>query len=103
MFMFCLSAPIAVIGDVDNGGMVDESVDGSDSHNGIGKDLVPLFKGLIGRDNQTAVFIPVSNEFKQDTCFSMIFFDVANIIKDQDVKAVKCTDPQKSGHFLRKN
>ena len=74
--------PITVSVDFDNGGMMDNSVDGSYRHHGIREDLVPMAKGLVWGNDQTATFISMGDKFKQDLGFRGSLFDIADVIDD---------------------
>jgi len=72
--------------------VMDSPVDRGECHGGIGKDLVPLAKGLVGGDQDRAVFIARTDEFEQDTGFGLIFGDVGEIVEDQQVVFVELVD-----------
>jgi len=72
-----------------NQGVVDQSVNGGDRHHVVGKDLMPLAKGLIGGDEQAFAFITMGNEFKEDRGFGFGLFDIAEVIHNQQVEAVQ--------------
>lgn len=69
--------------------MVDEAIDGSDSHGWIHKDVVPGTEGMIGCNHEAFEFIAVGNQFKQNGGLGFRLFDVAEIIKDEQVKLIQ--------------
>ena len=69
--------------------MVHQPVNGGNGHHRVGKDSIPLTKGLIRRDHHTLSFIAMGNEFKQNRGFHIRFFDIAEIVNDEEIVAVK--------------
>ena len=72
---------VAFVIHFDDGGMVDEPVDGRDGNRGIWKHLVPFAERLIAGDDEAFAFIALGNEFEQDGGFGLIFADIAEIIE----------------------
>ncbi len=68
---------------------MNQAVDGGDGHHGIGEDVIPLTKGLIGGNQETVALVAMGNELKEDRGFSLRLFDIAEVINNQQVKAVK--------------
>ena len=60
-----------------------QSVDGSDGHAGVIEQRVPILERLIRRNDHAAAFIPVGDEFEQDTGFLLGLADVADVIDDE--------------------
>ena len=81
--------PEAISLNVNNEGMVNQPVDGGHGHHGIGEDVIPLTKGLIGGDEETVALVAMGNEFKEDRGFRLRLLDIAEIINNQQVKAVQ--------------
>ena len=69
--------------------MVDQAINGGDRHHGVGKNLIPLTKGLIGGDHQAPSFIAMGNQLKQDGGLHVGLFDIPQIINDQEIVAVE--------------
>ena len=63
--------------------MVDEAIDGSNGHHGIGKDGIPLTEGLIGRDQQAFAFVAVSDQLEENGSFRLGLFDIAEVVNDE--------------------
>jgi hypothetical protein len=72
--------------------MVNQSVNGGNGHDGVSKDVVPLTKGLIGGDDEASRFIAMGNEFKEDGGFSLRLFDIAEVIYQEEIKAVELSE-----------
>ena len=69
--------------------MVNEPVDGGNGHHRVAEDGVPLAKRLVGRDEYTLAFIAIGNQLEEDRGFSFGLLDIAEVIDDDEVKAVK--------------
>jgi hypothetical protein len=52
--------------DLDDGGMVDEPVDGGDGEGGIGEHLVPFTERLVAGDDETFALVAFGDQFEQD-------------------------------------
>ena len=81
--------PKAISLNVNNEGMVNQPVDSGHGHHGIGEDVIPLTKGLIGGNKEAVALVAMGNEFKEDRGFRLRLFDIAEVIHNQQVKAVK--------------
>ena len=68
---------------------MNESVNGSDGHHGVAENGFPLAEGLISGDHNALALIAISNEFKEDGGFSLRLLDIAEVIDDDEVEAVK--------------
>ena len=77
---------------LEDGGMVDEAVDGGDGHRGIGEHLAPLTERLVGGDHQRAVLVASGDEFEQYAGLGLILADIREVIEDQQVEAVEFGD-----------
>ena len=84
----CLLAETLCL-NIDNRGMVNETVDRRHRHHCIGKNLVPLTEGLIGRHQQAFPLVAVSNQLEEDRGFHLRFFDISQIVDNQQVKPVE--------------
>ena len=45
--------------------MVDETIDRSHCHRGVGKNGIPSAERMIGRHQETSQFVAMSNQFKK--------------------------------------
>ncbi len=45
------AAAVAIDVDLEDGGVVDEAIDGGEGHGGVGEDAVPFAEGLVGGDH----------------------------------------------------
>ena len=84
---------IAIGLDLENDSMMHQPVNGSNRHHRVGKDAVPLAEGLIGRNQQAFAFISMSNQLKEDRGFSFRLLHVAQVVEDEQVKAVELFEP----------
>lgn len=74
--------PVAFDVELEDGRVMNQAIDRGEGHGRIGKDLVPLAEGLVGGDQDRAVFIACADEFEQDTGFGLIFGGVGEIVED---------------------
>lgn len=66
-----------------------QPINGCHGHHVVVEDTVPLAKGLVGGNDQTAGFIAMRDQFKQDIRFLFVFFNVTNIIENQHAVSVQ--------------
>ena len=69
--------------------MVNEPVDGSNGHHGVTEDCLPLAEGLIGSDHDALALIAIGNQLEEDRSFRFGLLDIAEVIDNDEVKAVK--------------
>ena len=74
---------------VDDEGMMNQPVDGGHGHHGIGEDVIPLTKRLISGNQEAVALVAMSNELKEDRGFRLRLFDIAEVIDNQQIKAVQ--------------
>ena len=72
--------------------MVDEAVDGGDGGGFVGEDAVPLSEGLVGGDEEGAVFVACGDEFEEDAGFGLILGDVGEVVEDEEVVSVEASE-----------
>src|SRR5690606_28769442 len=72
--------------------VMNKSVHCSEGHGGIGKDPIPFSKGLIGSDHYRSTLISRGYEFKQHTCFGLVFGDVGEIVENEQIELVELCD-----------
>ena len=72
--------------------MVNQAVDSSNHHSVVGKNLVPVRKGLIGCDEHGSPFIACADQLEQNRGLGMVLVNVGEIIKDQQVISVEPVD-----------
>jgi len=65
--------------------VVDEAVDGGDSHRLVGEDLTPAAEGLVGRDGDAAVFVAPGDQFEEDASRGLILGDVGEVTENDKV------------------
>ena len=84
--------PVAFDIHLEDGGMVDEAVDGGDGHCRIGEHLAPVSERLVCCDQQRAALVAGGDEFEQHAGLGLILGDVGEIIEDQQVEPVQLGD-----------
>ena len=84
--------PVALDVEFEDGRVMHQAIDGGERHGRIGKDFIPLAEGLVGGDQDRAMFIACADEFEQDTGFGLIFGDVGEIVEDQQMKFIELLD-----------
>ena len=67
---------VALGSEFEDGGMVDESVDCGHGHGLVGEDGIPIRKGTITGDDETAVFVAFGDELEEDAGFGVVLFCV---------------------------
>lgn len=70
---------------LDDGGVVNEAIDGGERHSRIREDPVPLSKGLIGGDQHGTPLVASADELEQHAGLGLVLGDVGKIIADQEV------------------
>jgi len=56
----------ALAGELEDGGVVNQSVDGGHGSHGIFEDLVPLGEGHVGGDDDGLLFVAFGEEMEED-------------------------------------
>ena len=67
---FAFFQPVRLALDVDNGAVMQDTVQDSGGDGDVGKDLVPLGEGLVGGKNGGRFLIPSGNELEKEICKS---------------------------------
>ena len=83
------AAAIAVDVHLENGGVVDETVDGGDRHRLIREDPIPGAEWDVGGDGEAAVLVPTSDQLEDDAGFRLILLGVSDVVEDDEVEAVE--------------
>src|SRR5271167_2735481 len=81
---------------LDDGGVMDQSIDGRRRHGGIGKDGVPGRKRLVGGDSDAVSFVSMRNEFEQDAGLGLILTNIRDVVEhgaDQGEVATRDLQP----------
>ena len=97
--LFRGTGPEAVAGELEDGGVVDEAVDGGEGHGGIREDLAPFAEGLVGGDQQGSPLVSGTDEFEQDAGFGLVLGDIGEVVEDQQVVLVELGDGGFEGEF----
>ena len=73
--LFGSSAPVAFDIHLEDGGMVNEPVDGGQCHGRFRKDRIPFSEGLVGGDQHGAPFVSRADEFEEHAGLGLILGD----------------------------
>ena len=87
-----LAPPVAFDVEFEDGGVVDQPVDGGQGHRWIGKDPVPIPERLICRDGDGASFVSGTDQLEQDAGFGLVLGDVGHVIEDDQLVFVQACD-----------
>ena len=88
--------------DVDNGAVMQDTVQDGGGDGDVGKDLVPLGESLVGGKNGGRFLIPSGNELEEQVCTLYIHREIADFIDDehpvlgQNLELVRQTVPKMS-------
>ena len=69
--------------DVDNGAVMQYTIQNSGGDGDVGKDLVPLGEGLVGGKNGGRFLIPSGNELEKEICALDIHREIADFVDDE--------------------
>ena len=78
---------VAVAVELEDRGVMDESVDGRHGRHRVLEDLVPLAEDQVRGDDDRLLLVALSEEGEQDLHFLAGLLDVADIVEDDDVEA----------------
>ena len=68
---------------------MNQTVDSGECHRGIWKYLIPTREGLIDGPRQALPFMALGNQLTQDRSFRLVPPNVAQVVKDQEVKSIQ--------------
>ena len=83
------AAPIALGVDLEDGGVMDESIDRGGGGGLVGKDSIPLGEGQIGGEEDGALFVAIGDQFEEDGAFFPVAVDAGEIVEDEEVELVE--------------
>ena len=69
--------------DVDNGAVMQDTVQDGGGDGDVGKDLVPLGEGLVGGEDGGCFLIPSGNELEEQVCTLDIHREIADFVDDE--------------------
>lgn len=69
--------------DVDNGAVMQYTIQNSGGDGDVGKDLIPLGEGLVGGKNGGRFLIPSGNELEKEICALDIHREIADFVNDE--------------------
>ena len=88
---------------LEDGGVMDEAVDGGERHGGIGEDLAPFAEGLVGGDEHRAPLVAGADELEQHAGLGLVLGDVGEIVEDQQMEVVELVDGGFEGEFAARD
>ena len=69
--------------DVNNGAVMQDTIQDGGGDGDVGKDLVPLEEGLIGGEDRGGLLIPPGNQLEEQICPLNIHGEIADLVDDQ--------------------
>ena len=99
----CGAAPIALDIHLEDGGVVDQAIDGGERHGLVWKNLAPCAEGLIGGDQHRAPLVAASNELEQHAGLGLILADVGDVIEDQQAVFIELGERAFEGEFAARD
>ena len=72
--------------------MVDEAIHGGDGGGFVGEDAVPGSEGLVGGDEEGAVFVAGGDEFEEDAGLGLILGDIGEVVEDEELESVEASE-----------
>ena len=88
---------------LEDGGVVDEAVDGGERHGLVGENLAPFAEGLVGGDEQGAALVAGADQLEQHAGLGLILGDVGEVVEDQQVIFVELGDGGFEGQFAARD
>ena len=79
-------------GELEDGGVVNEPIDGGHGRHGVLEDLVPLGEDQVGGDDDGFVFVALGEELEEDFHLLAGLLDVADVVDDDGVEAMEPGD-----------
>ena len=89
--------------DLENGGMVDEAVDGGHGGCFVGEHLVPLTEGLVCGDQQRSPFVARRDELEEHAGFGLVLLHIGEVVEDQEVIAIEPCEQAFEGEFAARH
>ena len=80
---FAFFQPVRLALDVDNGAVMQYTIQNSGGDGDVGKDLIPLGEGLVGGKNGGRFLIPSGNELEKEICALDIHREIADFVNDE--------------------
>jgi hypothetical protein len=77
---------VAVAFDVDDGGAVEETIEGGAGHDGIGgEDVAPVGEGFVaGEDDGVVGFVAFADDLEEEAGLGGVELEVADFVDDQE-------------------
>ena len=97
------AAAVALDVHLEDGGVMDEAVDGGQRHRRVREDLAPLAERLVGGDQHGSPFVPGADELEQHAGLGLVLGDIGEIVEDQQVEAIEPVDGGFEGEFAARD
>jgi hypothetical protein len=88
---------------LDDGGVMDQSIDGRRRHGGIGKDRVPGRKRLVGGDSDAVSFVSMRDEFEQDAGLGLILTNIRDVVEHDEIVFVELIEGADQGEVAARD
>ena len=75
--------------EVEDGGPVDDPVDGGHGGHFIFEDFIPVLEGQIGADQEAFALIAMGHEVKKHLHFPLALLHVTDVVQDDQIKGVE--------------
>lgn len=72
--------------------MVDEAVDRSERHCGVGENPVPFAEGLIGGDHDGTPLVTGGDELEEHARLGLVLGNVGQVVEDEQIELVELVD-----------
>ncbi len=83
--LFALFQPVALTLDVDDGAMMEHTVEDSGGDGDVGKDFVPLRKSFVRGEDCRDLLIPSGDELKEQVRSLNIHREIADLVDDEQL------------------
>lgn len=87
---FAFFQPVAFALDIDDGAVVQNMVEDRRGDGDIGKDLIPLGKGLVGGKDCRDLLIPSGNELEEQVRPLNIHWEITDFVDDKQLVFAQC-------------
>src|SRR5271170_2045849 len=84
-----LAAAITLDIHLQDGGVMDEAIDGRERHGLVREDLAPFAERLVGRDQHGSSLVTRGDQLEQHAGFGLILGDVGEVIEDEQIVSVE--------------
>src|SRR5665213_3232482 len=90
---------VAIDVHLEDGGAVDEAIDGGEGHGGVWEALAPFAERLVGGDQGGAALVAAADQLEENGGLGLLRGDVGQVVEDQEVEAVEPGDGRFEGQL----